>query len=207
MDAPAQSGVRDEELVVRARRGDGVALDALLVRYRPVVRARARRYHLAGADRDDVVQEGMVGLYKAIRDFAPDGVDGRPASFRTFAELCVVRQILTAVRAATRDKHLLLNAAVPLHPDLPLPADRPGSGDPAEDLIRRAEAEVVGRVVRQLLSDLEVAVLAGLADGHRYAEIAEALGVTDKAIDNARQRIRRKLDGPLRHARARDHAA
>ena len=190
----------DAELAALARSGDGTALDLLLDRYRRFVRARARSYFLVGGDRDDLVQEGMIGLYKAVRDYRDD----QGASFRSFAELCVTRQMLTAIRAATRQKHAPLNSYVPL--------DGPGDGDGhgvAERVADEPTPDPLARVVAQdqlaglralfdeLLSDLEEEVLLLYVDGRSYQEIAERLGRHVKSIDNALQRIKRKLEGRL----------
>ncbi len=189
----------DEELVARARAGDGRALDSLLLRYRDAVRARARGYFLVGADHEDVVQEGMIGLYKAIRDFAPG-----QASFRTFAEVCVSRQIVSAVRSATRSKHAPLNHYVPFHHPVPggdrddctlgdiLPA--PPHTDPAEQVVSTERVRALGQHCCATLSDLEAEVLRLHVDGRSYREIARMLRRHTRSVDNALQRVKRKVD-------------
>lgn len=190
----------DEALVAAVWDGDELALGALLRRYRRVVRARARSYFLAGADRDDVVQEGMIGLYKAIRDYDA----GRERSFRGFAELCISRQILTAVKVASRKKHTPLNRSVSLHTPVHDSADGEVGGelidqvaadvpDPADDVVAASEIGAMEDHFERVLSDLEADVLARHLGGATYAEIAEALGRHVKAVDNALQRIKRKV--------------
>jgi RNA polymerase sporulation-specific sigma factor len=191
--------VSDDDLVLRAWDGDDQALSTLLARYRNFVRIKARSYFLVGADREDVVQEGMIGLYKAIRDFDAT----RQSSFRAFAELCVTRQIITAIKTATRQKHGPLNSYVSLH----LPAyheDEPeheiaehvsvGSTDPADAVVSSAELSALESYFGEILSDLESQVLRRYIEGQSYQEIAAELNRQVKSIDNALQRIKRKLD-------------
>lgn len=193
--------VSDETLVARARGGDDDALDTLLLRHRAVARARARSYFLVGADHDDVVQEGMIGLFRAIREFDAE----RDASFRTFAELCVSRQIVTAIRTATRHKHRPLNHYVSFHrpvlvggvggEDRTLADILPASAftDPAEQVVCAERIRDLHDHVDTALSDLEVEVLRLHVDGVGYREIAATLQRGAKSIDNALQRIRHKL--------------
>ena len=200
--ARAPQDVTDEDLAARAWSGDDDALEQLLDRYRGFVRMKARTYFLVGADREDVIQEGMIGLYKAIRDYDP----GRLASFRGFAELCVVRQIITAIKTATRQKHLPLNRYVSLYlptyqDDEPehelleqVTSDEP---DPAERVVSAAELAQMQDYFGEILSDLEAEVLQRYISGESYQEIAAALNRHVKSIDNALQRIKRKLDGYL----------
>jgi RNA polymerase sporulation-specific sigma factor len=195
----------DEELVERVRRGNERAIDALLLRYRHYARAKARTYFLAGADRDDIVQEGMIGLYKAIRDFAPE----KSNAFRAFAELCITRQIITAIKNATRQKHIPLNSYVSLAKSASddggrtigesLPAGR--VSDPEEILISAEELAGLRSSIDEVLSELETEVLSLYMDGKSYQEIADGLGRHVKSIDNALQRIKRKL-APEVQARA-----
>lgn len=192
---------QDETLIVRAWRGDDGALAHLLERYRGFVRGKAHSYFLVGADREDVVQEGMIGLYKAIRDFDPS----HQSSFRAFADLCVTRQIITAIKSATRQKHGPLNSAVSLH--LTAPGDdgggvlmdsfASGEADPCDRVVLTEELADLERRFAEILSDLECEVLQRYIDGQSYAEIAEALQRHVKTVDNALQRIKRKLDGAL----------
>ena len=187
----------DEEVAVLAQGGDGQALAYLLNKYKNFVRSKARSYFLIGADHEDIVQEGMIGLYKAIRDFQPD----RLASFRSFAELCVKRQIITAIKAATRQKHVPLNSYVSLNKPLyDEESDRTlldvieGRVTNPEDLyISQEDLAGIQSQIDELLSDLERQVLEAFMDGKSYQEIAELLGRHVKSIDNALQRVKRKL--------------
>jgi RNA polymerase sporulation-specific sigma factor len=189
---------QDEELLDRARAGDDRAVEALLLRYRPIVRGRARAFFLPGADPDDVLQEGMIGLYKAVRHFDP--AKGPP--FGAFAELCVRRQILTAIASAHRRRNAPLNAAGPLavadeddEPPTRRLADAVvGAGaDPLQQLVDRERHEDVERFLRTGLTPLEQDVLGRHLDGQPYDVIARALGRSAKAVDNALQRVRRKV--------------
>ncbi|MBQ4073968.1 MAG: RNA polymerase sporulation sigma factor SigH [Clostridia bacterium] len=187
----------DEEVVVLAQQGDGQALAYLLNKYKNFVRSKARSYFLIGADHEDIVQEGMIGLYKSIRDFQPD----RLASFRSFAELCVKRQIITAIKAATRQKHVPLNSYVSLNKPLyDEESDRTlldvieGRVTNPEDLyISQEDLSRIQKQITEILSDLERQVLDAFIDGKSYQEIAELLGRHVKSIDNALQRVKRKL--------------
>jgi len=189
----------DEELVVRARAGDDTALEALLVRHRALVRARARAHFLVGADQEDLVQEAMIGLYLAVRAFDPEA----GSTFRTFAEVCVSRQVVTAIRSATRRKHGPLNDYVSLHGPVAAQDDgertladllpAPGLADPAELLAGIESVRALRDHVDRALSDLEVEVLRLHAAGVGYREIAQRLHRGAKSIDNALQRIRRKV--------------
>ena len=193
----------DEDLVTAARAGDDGAFEELMLRYRGLARARARRCFLVGADHDDVVQEAMIGLYLAVRAFDPD----RGRSFGAFADVCISRQLVTAIRTATRHKHGPLNDYVSLHHPLADDAGAPRTvgdllaapcwTDPAEQLLA---AELVGdlqRHVGRVLSDLEVEVLRLHSEGVSYREIAGRLHRGAKSIDNALQRIKRKVEDHL----------
>lgn len=191
----------DNELLGRLHQGDEQALEVLLARYRNFARAKARSYFLAGSDREDVVQEGMIGLYKAIRDFNLS----QQTPFRVFAELCISRQILTAIKTANRVKHSPLNSSISLDytvggPDSErLVADTlvaPVTFDPAEMAISAEEVEALRDSMKATLTQLESDVLSLYMDGRSYDEIAGALGSHVKSIDNALQRVKRKL---LRH--------
>jgi RNA polymerase sporulation-specific sigma factor len=196
----ARTDACDEDLVQRAWDGDSAALDGLLARYRGFVRAKARSYFLVGADREDVIQEGMIGLYKAIRDFDP----AREAGFRGFADLCVTRQIITAVKTATRQKHAPLNTYVSLHMPSHQDDDTEPTelidqfsaivDDPADSVVSAQEIEQLRAYFGEILSDLEAKVLQRYVAGHSYEEIAGELSRHVKSIDNALQRIKRKLD-------------
>lgn len=201
IDLTSADAEDDGTLVSRAWEGDEQALGTLLDRYRGFVRGKARSYFLAGADREDVVQEGMIGLYKAIRDFDPS----RQASFRAFADLCVTRQIITAVKSATRHKHSPLNTYI----SFSLPAHGEDSDveladtiavavdDPCEHVVAGHDLAELERWFGEILSELEAEVLQRYVGGESYAEIAVAMDRHVKSIDNALQRIKRKLDGYL----------
>jgi RNA polymerase sporulation-specific sigma factor len=189
----------DEEVVEFAREGDDSALEYLINKYRNFVRAKARSYFLIGADREDIIQEGMIGLYKAIRDFKLDKL----SSFRAFAELCITRQIITAIKTATRQKHIPLNSYVSLNkPIYDEDSDRTlldvisGSKitDPEELIISREEFDDIEEKMGEILSSLEWKVLMSYLEGKSYQEIAEDLKRHVKSIDNALQRVKRKLE-------------
>lgn len=189
----------DEDIVVEARDGNGEALEFLIHKYRNFVRAKARSYFLIGADREDIIQEGMIGLYKAIRDFRNDKL----ASFRAFAELCITRQIITAIKTATRQKHIPLNSYVSLNkPIYEEDSDRTlmdvistsRVSDPEEMVINREEFGDIEEKMGEILSDLEWKVLMSYLDGRSYQEIAVELKRHVKSIDNALQRVKRKLE-------------
>lgn len=190
----------DEEIVIDAKDNNNtIALDYLINKYRNFVRAKARSYFLIGADREDIIQEGMIGLYKAIRDFRTDKL----SSFRAFAELCVTRQIITAIKTATRQKHIPLNSYVSLNkPIYDEDSDRTlldvlsGSkiSDPEDLVISREEFIDIEEKMGEILSDLEWKVLMAYLDGKSYQEIAVELERHVKSIDNALQRVKRKLE-------------
>ena len=190
----------DEELCLLAQeQADGFALEFLLNRYKNFVRSRARSYFLIGADHEDIVQEGMIGLYKAIRDFRPEKL----ASFRAFAEMCVTRQIITAIKTATRQKHIPLNSYVSLNkPIFDEESDRTlldviseaRITNPEELLIGQEELTNIESRIGKMLSPLEWEVLLAYLDGRSYQEIAEELGRHVKSIDNALQRVKRKME-------------
>lgn len=189
---------RDEDIVTEAKQGSSIALEFLINKYKNFVKAKARSYFLIGADREDIIQEGMIGLYKAIRDFR-----GNKASFRAFAELCITRQIITAIKTATRQKHIPLNSYVSLNkPIYDEDSDRTLldvlSGtritDPEELMINREEYNDIEFKMGEILSDLEWKVLTLYLEGKSYQEIAQELGRHVKSIDNALQRVKRKLE-------------
>jgi RNA polymerase sporulation-specific sigma factor len=199
-DVTPLAELADDELVARFREGDQDALRVLLERYRRFARAKARGYFLVGADSDDIEQEGMIGLYKAARDFRPE----RQASFRAFAELCITRQVITAIKTATRQKHQPLNQYVSISgvrggDDA---AERTVEGmlddhhvaDPAEEVVSNERMDDMRRSMAAMLSGLEVDVLKLYVEGKSYQEIGDQLGRHVKSIDNALQRIKRKLD-------------
>nr|WP_106495558.1 RNA polymerase sporulation sigma factor SigH [Lentibacillus sp. Marseille-P4043] len=189
----------DDEVIQLIQDGNSRALDFLINKYRSFVRAKARTYFLVGADKEDIVQEGMIGLYKAIRDFDEDKL----SSFKAFAELCITRQIITAIKTATRQKHIPLNSYVSL--DKPIydeESDRTlldviaGSKaiDPQELLVNRERYGDMEDKLSELLSELERKVLNLYLDGRTYQEISVELKRHVKSIDNALQRVKRKLE-------------
>ena len=211
METNELSELDDQALVERVRDGDERCLDVLLGRYRNFARSKARSYFLAGSDKEDVVQEGMIGLYKAIRDFDAD----QETPFRAFAELCISRQILTAIKTANRNKHQPLNSSISL--DAPAYSDDKGDKsvgdsliaptmtDPAELLISAEEIDSIRNSLRDNLTELEGDVLRLYMDGKSYEEIAGALGNHVKSLDNALQRIKRKLQRHLDQRRTITH--
>jgi len=194
--------VSDDTLVDRCHLGEEDALNLLLERYRRFAQAKARGYFIAGGDLDDLEQEGMIGLFKAVRDYRPH----REASFRAFADLCITRQIITAIKTATRQKHRPLNQYVSLS-GLRI-VDEPGGclvdelphhqvPDPADELVSSEDLADMEASLARMLSELEVDVLHLYVEGRSYQEIGEQLGRHVKSIDNALQRIKRKLEGHL----------
>lgn len=192
-------GLSDEQLVEAARDGDGLALDHILNKFKNLVRAKARSYFLIGADREDIVQEGMIGLYKAIRDYNRD----KQASFRAFADLCITRQIITAIKTATRQKHLPLNSYVSLNkPVYDESSERElidvisggHAFNPEEMFIGQEDYDNIENQIGKMLSSLEWDVLTSYLGGSTYQEIAYNLNRHVKSIDNALQRVKRKLE-------------
>ena len=188
----------DEQLVLLAQQADGQAIEYLLNKYKNFVRSRARSYFLIGADHEDIVQEGMIGLFKAVRDYKP----GKVSSFRAFAELCITRQIISAIKTATRQKHIPLNSYVSLNrPLFEEDSDRTlldviteeTPSNPEEMLIDREDLSVIEGRIGSLLSDLEKQVLVRYVEGKSYVEISEEMNRHVKSIDNALQRVKRKL--------------
>ena len=196
----AFENMTDEEVVMVAKQDENLlAQEYLLYKYRNFVRAKARSYFLIGAEREDIIQEGMIGLFKAIRDFRSDKL----SSFRAFAELCVTRQIITAIKTATRQKHIPLNSYVSLNkPIYEEDSDRTlldvisGAkvANPEEMVISREEFLDIENKMNNILSDLEWKVLMSYLDGKSYQEIAVDLDRHIKSIDNALQRVKRKLE-------------
>jgi RNA polymerase sporulation-specific sigma factor len=194
-----QRELADLQLVVRARNGDSAAMDALIRRYTGFVRLKASSYFLAGGESDDLNQEGLIGLYKAVRDFRPD----KETSFRSFAELCITRQIITAIKTATRFKHAPLNTYVSFS-QTPAGQDDgectlgdalpgPGVDDPAVCVISTQELQSLVFCLGTGLSPLESDALRLYLEGNSYEEMAEDLGCDTKTIDNALQRVKRKV--------------
>ena len=199
-----QREVEDLRLVLRARNGDSVAMDALLRRYTGFVRLKASSYFIAGGESDDLIQEGLVGLYKAVRDYRWD----RESSFRNFAELCITRQIITAVKTSTRNKHTPLNEYVSVSqtpaagggdgdPTLDELLPGPTAHDPVNQVISSEELHSLVACLSSVLSELESSVLSLYLDGRSYEEIAGRLDCDTKTVDNALQRVKRKVAAHL----------
>jgi RNA polymerase sigma-H factor len=196
----AQRELEDLQLVLKARNGSSAALDTLLRRYQGFVRLKASSYFLAGGDADDLVQEGMVGLYKAVRDYRPE----KETSFRSFAELCVTRQIITAIKTATRFKHAPLNGYVSFsHTPAGQDGDSectlgdalpgPSVDDPSVCVVSTEELQSLVFCLGSGLSPLEADALRLYLDGYSYEQMGEELGCDTKTIDNALQRVKRKI--------------
>lgn len=189
----------DDDLVALAREGDKSALEVLLERYVSYARVKAKTYFLVGADREDIIQEGMLGLYKAVRDYDAS----KTISFSSFAELCITRQVISAIKGATRRKHVPLNSYVSLHGHV---GDEEGERqviefvsavrvmDPLDEVVASEQLAQVRSFLAEILSDLEVEVLRLYLEGRSYEDIAERLERRSKSIDNALQRIKRKLE-------------
>ena len=193
----------DEELLSLHRAGDARAEEALYARYKQIVRSKARMYFLIGADREDIIQEGMIGLYKAVMDYQFD----RQSSFRGFAELCITRQIITAIKAATRKKHAPLNSYISFNRSVNEgETERPlidvltstRISDPEEVLIGRENYAAVADSIEHSLSKLERNALGLYLYGYSYQQIADMLQITTKSVDNAIQRVKKKLEARLK---------
>ncbi len=204
---PAPDGLEyqqraDEDLVATAKGGDNLAMEFLLNKYKNFVRIKAKSYFLIGADREDIIQEGMIGLYKAVRDFKADKL----SSFRAFAELCITRQIITAIKTATRQKHIPLNQYISLNKPiydedsertlLDVMASQKMS-DPEELVINQEVSQDIKERIQENLSELESQVLLSYLEGKSYQEMARDLGRHVKSIDNALQRVKRKIEKNL----------
>ncbi|MGM9992515.1 MAG: RNA polymerase sporulation sigma factor SigH [Candidatus Bruticola sp.] len=194
---------QDEEVVKLAKDGDEYATEYLITKYKNFVRVKAKSYFLVGADREDIIQEGMIGLYKSIRDFRADKL----SSFRAFAELCITRQIITAIKTATRQKHIPLNSYVSLNkPIYDEDSDRTmldvlssnKVSDPEEVFISTELSSDLREKIKQNLSELESQVLQSYLEGKSYQEMAKELNRHVKSIDNALQRVKRKIERTLR---------
>lgn len=190
---------KDEEIVIEAKSGDNRAQEYLISKYEGFVKIKSRSYFLIGADKEDIYQEGMIGLYKAIRDFNPEKL----TSFKGFAELCITRQIITAIKTATRQKHIPLNTYISLNkPIYEAESDRTlidvlselKISNPEDLIIGKEEIENIEKAMEKVLSDLEKEVLQSYLDGKSYQEIASDLDRQAKSIDNALQRVKKKLE-------------
>lgn len=191
--------ISDEEIVLKAKHGNKLAQEKIINKYEQFVKNKAKSYFLIGADKEDIYQEGMIGLYKAIRDFNPDKL----TSFKGFAELCITRQIITAIKTATRQKHIPLNTYISLNkPMYEEESDRTlldvieglTVSDPEELIIGREEVKHIEKEISKVLSELELEVLMSYLDGKSYQEIACDLDRQAKSIDNALQRVKKKLE-------------
>src|SRR4051794_39143938 len=200
-----QVQVEDGYLIALAKQGDATAYDRIVRRYYGFVRLKASSYFLAGGDSDDLIQEGLVGLYKAVRDYRTD----RESSFRNFAELCITRQIITAVKTATRNKHTPLNGYVSFAsspagglgagaPTLDEIIPGPEARDPVLQAISSEELRAMVDCLSSALSELESRVLSLCLDGYSYEQVGERLGCDTKTVDNALQRVKRKVGAHLR---------
>src|ERR1044071_1724785 len=199
LSSQGQVQVEDGYLIALAKQGDATAYDRIVRRYYGFVRLQASSYFLAGGDADDLIQEGLVGLYKAVRDYRTD----RESSFRNFAELCITRQIITAVKTATRNKHVVLiqyasfSATPASAQDGAATLDEviPGSPvhDPVNQVISSAELQSLVACLSTALSELESRVLSLYLDGYSYEQIGGRLGCDTKTVDNALQRVKRKV--------------
>ena len=197
--AESLASFTDEKLAALAQGGDDRAFDYLLDKYRVLVRKKSSSYYIIGADRDDIIQEGMIGLFKAVRDFDP----GREASFKTFADMCVTRQMLTAVKNALRQKHAPLNFYVSLNKPI---AESDGESEladvfggnetanPEDIVINKEKADCLEVKVSEVLSRFELRVLSLYLQGNSYLSIGKAIGKDSKSVDNAIQRIRKKIE-------------
>jgi RNA polymerase sporulation-specific sigma factor len=201
--AKAQQELEDLQFVLKARNGSATALDTLIRRYTPFVRLKASAYFLVGGGNDDLIQEGLIGLYKAIRDYRTD----RESSFRNFAELCITRQIITAVKTATRNKHTPLNQYVSFSstpagsgddvPTLDQMLPGPTVHDPVNQVISSEELRSLVGCLSTALSELESRVLSLYLDGYSYEQVGERLTCDTKTVDNALQRVKRKVGAHL----------
>ncbi|MCE5222480.1 MAG: RNA polymerase sporulation sigma factor SigH [Clostridium sp.] len=189
----------DEEIVAQAKSGNNRAQEYLISKYENFVKVKAKSYFLIGADKEDIYQEGMIGLYKSIRDFNPE----KSTSFKAFAEICIVRQIITAIKTATRQKHIPLNTYISLNkPIYEGEAERTlldvlaglKISDPEELIISKEQIDYIEEKISKVLSGLELEVLTSYLDGKSYQEIASDLERHSKSIDNALQRVKRKLE-------------
>ncbi|MEI8216951.1 MAG: RNA polymerase sporulation sigma factor SigH [Eubacteriales bacterium] len=197
------TSLSDDKIVSLAKNGDKEAEEYLIRKYKEFVKNRSHQYYIAGADRDDIIQEGMIGIFKAIRDYEDD----KGASFSTFAELCITRQIISAIKQARRLKHGPLNTYISL--SKPISDEEPVNNlentlfsskdtDPESMLLLKEEINHIETNGSEIFSKLEQKVLSGYINGKNYVEIAALLGKSPKSIDNAIQRIKKKLDKYLR---------
>ncbi|WP_101773867.1 RNA polymerase sporulation sigma factor SigH [Peptostreptococcus faecalis] len=192
----------DSDIIKKAKEGDTESIDYIIDKYRIMVKSKAKTYFLIGADKDDIIQEGMIGLYKAIRDYN----DEKTSSFRSFADLCITRQIITAIKTATRQKHIPLNSYVSLNkPVFEGESERTlydtvisnVESDPEKLIIGKENYEYIEKKINEVLSPFEEEVLILYISGHSYSDIAKELKKDSKSVDNAIQRIKRKMEKHL----------
>lgn len=194
----------DEALIILYRDGKNAAIDTLIKRYKKLVRNRIKANYFVGTDKDDLIQEGMIGLFKAICDYNPD----KEASFKSFATLCVTRQISTAFKTVSRQKHIPLNRSISLSVPINRVSDDEDEGTtlmdviktnesltPEDEVISKENVEDINEYIDKVLSQLEIKVLHLYMEGKNYREISELLNKPPKSIDNALQRIKKKLEG------------
>lgn len=200
------NGMADEDIIDSIRANHPMALDYLINKYKNFVKSKARTYFLIGADRDDIIQEGMIGLFKAIRDYDRSKL----ASFKSFAEICITRQMITAIKTATRQKHIPLNSYISLNKPVFEPESEKtlldiiegtNDHDPQEIFISREEIDYLESQIGELLSELEWRVLRRYVEGKSYQEISEEINRDCKCIDNALQRVKKKLGKHLKEKR------
>jgi len=192
------STLEETEILLLAKNGETCAVEYMLNKYKNFVKAKARTYFLIGAERADIIQEGMIGLYKAIKDYNPES----GSSFRSFADLCITRQIITAIKTATRQKHMPLNSYISLNKSSDDENDstliesvlESQRLDPEEIMINKERMGFIEVKLKASLSKYETAVLKGYLSGESYQEIAKALNKSEKSIDNAIQRIKKKVE-------------
>ena len=200
------NNISDEELIVRLRDGENQITDYIIEKYKDLVRQKTKSMYILGADHDDLLQEGMIGLFKAIRDYDA----GRDASFYTFADLCITRQVYTAIQASNRKKHSFLNTYVSLYEKKDGMGDEPleliqalvstDAKNPEEMVIDQENLESLESCIEQELSPFEMQVLELYLTGMSYTEIARVLGKTDKATDNAMHRVKTKIKSLVNHS-------
>jgi RNA polymerase sporulation-specific sigma factor len=204
------SNMEDEEVLTYVNAGCRQGMEYLIEKYKPLVRAKARSYFLVGADREDIVQEGMIGLFKAVRDYKPE----KQIPFKAFADICITRQVITAVKAATRQKHIPLNSYVSLNKKvfdedsdkyLIEVIEEASVTNPEELLISKEEICFIESLVIELLSPFEKEVLRKYLSGITYQEIAKQLNKPVKSIDNALQRLKKKIEKKLQKKAEEDY--
>lgn len=194
---------KDDDIIKMIHKGDKIAQDYIINKYKQLVKIKSRAYFIIGADKEDIIQEGMIGLYKAIRDYK----DNKMSSFYSFAELCITRQIITAIKAATRQKHIPLNSSLSLNKSVYeqntehtylelLSADK--LSNPEELLIGQEDKSYIENHIVAVLSELECRVLSLYLQGKRYNEIAKVIKKDEKSIDNALQRVKKKVEKILK---------